>query len=291
MQTIAGITVPDELYTEGRAHKSAGGIALLAILAGYPTCANCGGAEKIGLTLLYGEGHRYPSERGAHHFHDGMWFKSTTRTWPCPMCASDDRLGIVEARLSTSGLVETEYSWSFGYAADMKGKELAVGAVGDLVGDTTRPAGWVFLYGDNGMGKSGLLKGAVAAMCKCGVSAYYTTAEKILDEIYDMMQRARRGDDEAESIRELTGRYGRYQLLAIDEIGADRVADTQFALSKLFAVVDERYNRRSTLATILASNQAPAQLEKDSRWRYFESRTRDGARVPIGGDSLRGRKP
>lgn len=287
-RTRDGVLVPDGFYTEAIAHQAGGGISLLALFDHNPTCGNCGGAERVGLYRLFGNGSKSVRERGAHHFHDGLWYRADLTLYPCPVCNTEDHQLAIQARLDVSGLEPAEYDWQLSYLTNMSGKEMALGAVHTLLAETKRPAGWIFLYGGYGLGKSGLLKSAVAAMCRIGVSARYCTAEDMLTEIYELIERSKRNDDEAETIRQLINRYEKYQLLAIDELGPDRAPDTQFALSKLFNVIDTRYNRRSGLATMLASNSTPDQLLKHPQWRYLESRTRDGLRILIGGKDLRG---
>lgn len=288
---LSGVTVPNEMYLEGKAHQAGGGTALLGLFGVYPDCANCGGAKQIGLVLLTGEGQKFLLSKGASHFYNGLWYKSSLIAWPCPICQSGSHQDIIESCLEGSGLARSEYDWRVSFAAGLPGKNNAVDAVNAMLADTARPLGWIFLYGDNGLGKTGLLVAAVAAMCRIGISAHYTTAAGILNETYDLIQRSRRGDDEAESMKEFINRYARYQLLAVDELGTDRVADTNFAQSALFGVLDARYTARGRLATLLASNQAPQAMAVDVRWRYFESRTQDGLRISVGGKSFRGKTP
>jgi len=285
---LSGVTVPDEMYREGKSHQAGGGTALLCLFADYSDCSNCGGAKSIGLTLLYGEGSRFPFSKAVGHFHEGLWYRSTLKSWPCPVCQSGSHQDIADSCLAGSGLDSVEYDWRVSFAAGVPEKQAAVDAVNAMLADTAQPCGWIFLYGDNGMGKSGLLKSAAAAMCHIGVGAHYTTAVNILNDAYDLIARNRRGDDEAETMKQLISRYARYQLLAVDELGTDRVADTQFAQSALFGILDARYAARERRATLLASNQTPQMMAANIRWRYFESRTQDGLRIRIGGKSLRG---
>jgi DNA replication protein DnaC len=286
-RTADGLLVSDDLYSTAIAHQAGGGIPQLALLGHSPECANCGGAGKIGLNLLAAQGFRYPRSNGAQSFYNDEYHASRLITFPCPVCNTTDHAQAMVARFEVSGLEKSERNWTLDYL-DKPQKEMAVAAARAMLADTNRPHGWLFVHGDNGVGKSGVLKAMVAAMCRVGCSARYVSAEDILTEIYDLIERNRRNDDSAEFMAELIHRYERYQLLAVDEIGADRVADTQFALSKLFNILETRYNRRLELATVIASNDSPAKLEA-GRWKYLENRTRDGVRAPMGGDVLRGR--
>ena len=118
-------------------------------------------------------------------------------------------------------------------------------------------------------------------MCRVGVAAHYLNAMDIVLEI----QNGFHSNDRDETALAIISRYSRYQFLAVDEI--DRVNTTQWTLSILFKLFDERYNRRHVIATALATNRDPKNL-RDDTWGYFESRTRDGTRVLVGGGGLRG---
>lgn len=161
----------------------------------------------------------------------------------------------------------------------MEGKKDAVEVGKQILEMLPRPAGWVAIYGSYGVGKSGVLRAIVAACCREMVPARYVRAEDILREL-----RTTFADDAEVTEDEMVQRYGRYQVLAVDEV--DRVSDTKWSRSALFTLLDTRYKRRNALATLLATNCDPTQLP--AGFEYLQSRMRDGDRVEMTGKDLRG---
>lgn len=203
------------------------------------------------------------------------------RAVPCD-CAS----AISRARLwRLSGLVEDERSWQLAYL-ERPGKEVAVAAARRIVdtGAAGRPVGWLSLFGAYGVGKSGILKASVAALILLGVPAVYRRAEDVLDEarrtFSEDVDEATR-DRSAASVR---ARYAQVPFLALDEV--DRVSASPWARSFLFALLDERYNRRGSSATMIATNQTIGAMGDE--WGYLESRMSDGLITPVEGEALRG---
>ena len=161
-------------------------------------------------------------------------------------------------------------------------RSLALNSARVILSGVPMPTGWLLLYGGYGVGKSGILKSMTAAMCRAGVPARYVNAMDIVLEI----QNGFNSNDRDSTALAIINRYTRFQFLAVDEI--DRVNTSQWTLSILFKLFDERYNRRTLYATALATNRTPEHL-RDDTWGYFENRTRDGLRVLVGGDTLRGK--
>ena len=148
-----------------------------------------------------------------------------------------------------------------------------------ILAQVPRPTGWVIFYGAYGRGKSGLLKAVVAQCIVAGVPAMYLRAVDLLREV-----RSSYSEDNSLSESDIIERYGGCQVLAIDEI--DRISSTAWAMSTLMAVMDMRYNRRATHATLMATNSDPDNMP--AGFEYLASRMRDGDRVPVGGRDLRG---
>lgn len=249
------------------------------------SCGNCSGTGLLAFDVVMSEALRFIPERGAAHFYNGGWYRTRLITFPCPVCGVVDRADMIGRLFEASGLLPAEHDYRLSYLDGMSGKEHALDVATNLLGQVPLPNGYVLFFGNYGVGKTGILKSLVAAMCRAGVSAKYATAADILADV-----RATFGDDRTETERAVVGRYINYQLLAIDELGPDRSSGTQWAMSVLFAVLDKRYARRDRVATVTAINYSPDKLAEDSQWKYFESRTRDGWRVPVGGAELRGRK-
>ena len=202
----------------------------------------------------------------------------------CPICDPELEGDRVNYLLSQSGLQPEEYRWSIEYLADVTGKARAAITARQLIAAAPQPQGWVSLYGSYGVGKSGLMKATVAALCRLGVPALYRRADDILSEAKAIFSEDQAAQDASE--RAIKARYGRYPFLAIDEV--DRIADTSWSRAFIFAILDERYNVRKKQATMIATNMLPGQLAL--HFGYLEDRMKDGQRIILAGASLRGKR-
>jgi DNA replication protein DnaC len=203
------------------------------------------------------------------------------RAWLCPVCGAQSQAERNSLLFERSGLIANERDWHLDYIADMAEKETALASALGMLAGVPTPSGWLLFYGSYGVGKSGILKSLTAAMCRAGVGGRYVNAMDIVLEI----QAGFNLRDRDETARAIIDRYAKSPFLAVDEI--DRVNTSQWTMSILFKLFDERYNLRHLLATALATNRTPESL-RDDAWSYFESRTRDGTRVRVGGAQLRG---
>lgn len=276
-----GTVIGDDCRAHLRAAKSANqGVVLRHVGAVGGGCANCGGEGVLWFGFLQGAGRRQPQGKPGtpQLFDGGLWWNYEAKWFDCPVCneSSGERL----LRLwENSGLQPAERGWQVNYLNGRAGKAEAVAAAHDLLDKLPRPCGWVSFFGEYGVGKTGLLKALVAASVRAHVPARYVRGGDILSEIRNTY-----GDDSRDNEQALIARYARYKFLAIDEV--DRVSGTEWARSMLFTILDDRYTRRDTAATAIATNAAPGGM--DELWGYLESRMRDGARVVVGGDDLRG---
>jgi DNA replication protein DnaC len=148
-----------------------------------------------------------------------------------------------------------------------------------LLAQTPRPTGWLTFFGDYGKGKSGILKSLIAAFIRASVKAKYIRANDILT-----MVKASFSKDAETTEQDIAESLMRYQVIAIDEV--DRIPATDWARATLFSILDRRYNTRKTCATIFATNMTPDRMPQE--WKYLMSRMKDGLRVPVGGEDLRG---
>lgn len=246
------------------------------------SCPNCGGLHYLWFDVV---------KRGPYKILPGFNYKEGERaTWlenawyvvqhkivECPMC-NDPR--IKRDYLSRkSGLVSEERDWKITFIENMEGKEAGLARAKALLAEIPYPKGWITLYGDNGVGKSGLLKAIVAQCITAGVEARYTRASDILAEIRTAYEE-QTDLTEAEIMDRLTD----IQVLAVDEV--DRISSTAWAQSTLMNIMDRRYNKRASEATVLATNLDPEKLPGELS--YLASRMRDGDRIPVGGKDLRG---
>jgi DNA replication protein DnaC len=229
-------------------------------LACEPNCPNCDG---MGFIVPAG---LMPGDRGFG------------RAVPCDCQAAIGK----QRLLQNSGLQPNEYEWELAIFQRKPGKSAAFQAASALLKQAPRPTGWISLYGRYGVGKSGVLKALTAHLIRIGVRAVYRRAEDILSEARATFADDPQAHDASEqAVRQ---RYGRYPFLAVDEI--DRIPATPWARTFIYAIMDDRYNKRGQVATAMATNAMPGQM--GGQWEYLESRMSDGQRIVMAGRSLRG---
>jgi DNA replication protein DnaC len=104
-------------------------------------------------------------------------------------------------------------------------------AAGDFI-DHSRP---VVLLGDSGTGKTHLLIGAGMAACHQGRAVRYVTAAGLVNELVEAQ--------DTHQLSKIVARYGRYDLLLVDELGYLHLDPRGAEL--LFQVLTEREERAS----------------------------------------------
>lgn len=241
------------------------------------TCPNCEGSGHMIVRVECND-----EDARTIYFSDGKTHHVRTWTFCCPMCNDDtaDRMSILWEQC---GLEPIERDWHIDYIKGMIGKENAFKAAGEILSTSPFPTGWVTFYGSYGVGKTGILKSLVAGFVRASVSARYVLAADILADFRSTYDKDS-SDNEAELFRKYTG----VRVLAIDEIGTDRISNTQWAQSTLMRLINARYSTRDSNATIFATNDDPARMSESLG--YLADRMRDGQRKFVGGDSLRGRR-
>jgi DNA replication protein DnaC len=142
-----------------------------------------------------------------------------------------------------------------------------------------RGYGWVYLYGGFGVGKSLLLKIAIAQSINAGVEAAYVRMAEILDHLRESYN-----DQTGLSESSRLDWWASLPVLSIDEF--DRLRETTYGEERRFVLMDRRYeaavNRQSV--TLIASNNDPVHLPA-----YLCDRVSDGrfSVVHLQGSSLR----
>ncbi len=251
-------------------------------------CPNCNGARWVGVEVVLsgptltpglrnppGRTYTYLNERD--HMAPG-WYLVERHNYDCPLCA--DPRERIPYLMEQSGLVENEKAWRVDYLVGRPGKEQALDAARAILAEVPCPKGLAIFWGPFGTGKSGTMKAIVASCILAGVSARYALATDILSEIRSTF--ARDADVTEEDLAHL---YDHYQVLALDEI--EKISDTMWATSKLMSVIEHRYNRRFERATLLGTNENPAMMPPG--FGYLESRMKDGQRVFVTGEDMRGK--
>ncbi|MFP5580185.1 MAG: IS21-like element helper ATPase IstB [Acidimicrobiia bacterium] len=127
--------------------------------------------------------------------------------------------------------------------------DTTVSPIGEATIATLAAGAWidrgepVVLLGDSGTGKTHLLIGAGIAAAQSGRRVRYVTCAKLVNEL------AEAADER--TLSKLVGRYGRFDLLCLDELGYVHVDDRGAEL--LFQVITERDER----ASIAIASNAP----------------------------------
>ncbi|CAN5671304.1 IS21-like element helper ATPase IstB [soil metagenome] len=116
---------------------------------------------------------------------------------------------------------------------------IATLAAGDFI-DVSRPA---VLLGDSGTGKTHLLIGTGMAACQAGRSVRYVTAAGLVNELVEAQ--------DAHQLSKIVARYGRCELLLVDELGYLHLDPRGAEL--LFQVLTEREER----ASVAVATNAP----------------------------------
>lgn len=106
-------------------------------------------------------------------------------------------------------------------------------------GDYIRRSQPVIFIGDCGTGKTHLLTALAVAACKQKHRVRFTTAANLINELIEAQREG--------TLRRTLARWGRYEVLAIDEVGYVPFVETGAEL--LFQVIDERAEKAAILLT------------------------------------------
>jgi DNA replication protein DnaC len=270
--------LPDQARAELHAAELSERTVFHKVLAPYSgKCPNCAGIGYLWFQFVKaGPLEFVASPKSVVTYAENGWYVVDSRVYPCPVCTDPhERIAYL---WDHAGLEPDEHEWRLDFFEGMQGKLRASEVARRYLEQIPHPNGLVTFFGSNGVGKTGFLKSIVAACIRAGVSAHYTRAEDILRQI-----RATFGSTGISEL-EMHTSYGRFQLLAIDEV--DQTSNTNWSRSALMSLLDTRYNRRGSQCTLLATNREPGKLPKELD--YLASRIRDGERIRVEGEDLRG---
>lgn len=129
--------------------------------------------------------------------------------------------------------------------------------------------GWCYLWGESGNAKTLALKCAVADFLRKGVHARCVRMAEILEDLreaYDVESGGQR------LAREKLESWAAAPVLAIEEF--DRFRENEFALEKVAALMDRRYQTAMSgqSITLMASNKSPEHYEGYLRSRLEDTR-------------------
>ncbi len=171
-------------------------------------------------------------------------------------CSNVDKWSLPGAK--RYGLTRDEIEgMSWGSLIDQKSVQPAILAVGEIL---SRGYGWLYIHGPVGVGKTFILKIAIAMSLRDNREASYVRMVQIIDNLrgsYD----SNNGSYEAQA---RLNWWSEIPILAIDEF--DRVRPTEYSVERQFILMDRRYEDaiRKKSITIMASNKSPTQLATDS---------------------------
>jgi DNA replication protein DnaC len=242
-------------------------------------CLNCSGEKVVTFTICEKKSSNQPLFFEPCKYYSDGWHKIfETLVFPCPVCTDADayRERLKRLLFERSGLLPEERDWKISYISDIPGKQAALEYANKILSAMPTPGDLYLLYGEPGMGKTGILKSLVAQYIAANVPAKYMTAAAVLRTIKSTYTQSSEISEE-EAIENLDS----FPLLCIDEV--DVIGNSDWSQSSLREVIDRRYAQRFNKATIFASNAHPNQL-----WSYFSSRLDDGYKIPVTGKSLRG---
>lgn len=193
---------------------------------------------------------------------------------PCPDCHTQNTTALQD----TSGLLPSDYARTWEDIKHLPGHNAysIAKAVGVIL---LNGAGWCYLHGGYGLGKTDILKTATARAMQRGMHAIYTKSEHMLDHL-----RTSYTTGEFEKVYDT---YIKVPILCIDEF--EKLNHTEWSDVKLFHLLDERWQRAiaGEGVTLLAANVPPEQIRegalvsriRDERFSVLELKGADVRRV------------
>ncbi len=160
------------------------------------------------------------------------------------------------AHTARSGLEVYELDYCWEQVQKTADNEPALLAISEVL---MNHSGWVYLWGPPGLGKTFMLKTAVAVGLNQGKPGAYTQ----MSQVMDTLRQASRSDEPGgqNSVLGLLDWWAGLPLLAIDEL--DRMRGTPFAQEYGFQLMDQRYEDavHGQGMMLMASNLPPDKYE------------------------------
>jgi DNA replication protein DnaC len=143
----------------------------------------------------------------------------------------------MERRLKEARLprIKTLEEFDFGESTKVSAAEMAQLAKGDYI-ERSEP---VLLIGDCGTGKTHLMTGLCVAACRQKRRVRFTTAAALVNELVEAKQQLQ--------LSRALGRWSRYELIAIDEVGYVPMAEV--GAEFLFQVIADRAEKAAVILT------------------------------------------
>ena len=198
-----------------------------------PSCPICGGAGWIRYEVPFGH-------------------PKYGRIDPCPKAPPESRL------FDNHGLTVYErktLTWN-----QIRKRENVEGAIEQVARSLQRGRGVGYLYGGKGLAKTLLLKTACATWTRLGGGVFHFTT---LADVLEDLRTAYDDDEPQRALKAKEEKYFSYPMLAIDEIGAQRLTD--FGTEKFFSLINRRHEsgteRGESRLTLMAGNVSPKEID------------------------------
>lgn len=251
----------------------------------FAACAQCGGAGMLAMFVYSPEPATTVQSGETVSWIDDVPHIGEHRSIFCPACNKKKTADRTRRIKEANGLQPNEQAWRYTYLEGKPGKADMIRYARNILGQQ-KPTGFATFYGSYGLGKSGTAKSLVAELSDRGVRSIYTTMAAVLEEARATFNDDDQDSDHASENAVLTY-YNLPQFLVLDEV--DRInTRSPWVLEFAFALLNKRYDRRQQVATLLITNSQPDKMGRE--WDYLQDRQRDGLRITVGGESLRGKK-
>jgi len=211
------------------------------------------------------------------------WLKDerTRQAVRCQTCTEPERrawlvrhCGLEESQLDYSLDDWRLGEWEAGkQAAYQEQRRQARGAMEQVI---ERRTGLLTLWGDFGSGKTLALQIVTNELRGRLVESYYVPLAFVLDHLRELYAQAVEWSDYWQRLLDVP-------CLCLDEV--TRFYETDWAVERLWMLMDKRYQRRTSHLTVLATNNDPRQrLPTSEAIGYLYSRCRQGTLVELRGD-------
>jgi hypothetical protein len=197
--------------------------------------------------------------------------KPNRTTWPCPACSAPEDLDPSERALAICGVPADRRGYTLEWTRRINASNGA--KLESLIAHD--PAGWVWMQGDYGTGKTGAACAVVNALARIGVNARYTTVGSLVQQLFAALDR--------HSVADEVNGASAWKALVLDE--ADRMSG-DWSHSQMFEILNRRYEARSRALTVIVTNSTLDGQE----WGYLRDRLNDATRITMTGRSLRGKQ-